>query len=160
MLEKQLRTTQEIMRNRVVRNPNLEIEQAETVGDRLADGIARFGGSWTFIITFAVILVAYTTINTLLRRPWDPYPFILLNLFLSMLAAVQAPVIMMSQNRQDAKDRLRSELAFRVNQKAELEIEEVLQRVQPDRAKAARLKTPLTTNPGGPGAAHSAACPG
>ena len=77
-----------------------------------------------------------------------------------MLAAVQAPVIMMSQNRQDAKDRLRSELAFRVNQKAELEIEEVLQRVQPDRAKAARLTTPLTTNPGGPGAAHSAACPG
>lgn len=140
MLEKQLRTTQEIMRNRVVRNPNLEIEQAETVGDRLADGIARFGGSWTFIITFAVILVAYTTINMLLHRPWDPYPFILLNLFLSMLAAVQAPVIMMSQNRQDAKDRLRSELDFRVNQKAELEIEEVLQRVSRIEQKLLDLK--------------------
>lgn len=129
MLEKQLRTTQEVMRNRVVRNPNIEIEMAETLGDRLADAVARFGGSWLFVIAFAVILMSYTAINSLLRHPWDPYPFILLNLFLSMLAAIQAPVIMMSQNRQDAKDRVRSELDFRVNQKAELEIEEVLQRV-------------------------------
>lgn len=140
MLEKQLRITQEIMRNRVVRNPNVEIEQTETFGDRMADGVARFGGSWTFVITFGVILVVYTTINSFLRHPWDPYPFILLNLFLSMLAAVQAPVIMMSQNRQDAKDRLRSELDFRVNQKAELEIEEVLHRVSRIEQKLVELK--------------------
>ena len=90
------------------------------MGDRIADGVARFGGSWRFIITFGAILVAYTTLNVMLKgRAWDPYPFILLNLFLSMLAAVQAPVIMMSQNRQDAKDRLRSELDFEVNRRAE-----------------------------------------
>ena len=135
MLEKQLRLTQEIMRNRVVRNPNVEIEQTETLGIRMADAVARFGGSWTFVITFGLILVVYTTINSFLRHPWDPYPFILLNLFLSMLAAVQAPVIMMSQNRQDAKDRLRSELDFRVNQKAELEIKSP--RTSPARATSA-----------------------
>lgn len=140
MMEKQLRTTQEVMRNRVVRNPNIEIEMAETLGDRLADAVARFGGSWTFVSTFALILVSYTAINTFLAHPWDPYPFILLNLFLSMLAAVQAPVIMMSQNRQDTKDRVRSELDFRVNQKAELEIEEVLQRVSRIEQKLIELK--------------------
>src|SRR5206468_5906909 len=81
-------------------------------------------GSWRFIITFGTVLVVYTTMNILLdHKAWDPYPFILLNLFLSMLAAVQAPVIMMSQNRQDAKDRLRSELDFAVNRRAEAEIQ-------------------------------------
>jgi len=139
-LEKQLRSTQELMRNRVVRNPNVEIEQAETFGERMADAVARFGGSWTFVIAFAVILLVYTSINSLLHRPWDPYPFILLNLFLSMLAAIQAPVIMMSQNRQDAKDRVRSELDFRVNQKAELEIGEVLQRVSRIEQKLGEMK--------------------
>lgn len=140
MLEKQLRTTQELMRNRVVRNPNIEIEQAETVGERMADAVARFGGSWIFVVAFAIILIVYTSLNTLLHKPWDPYPFILLNLFLSMLAAVQAPIIMMSQNRQDTKDRLRSELDFRVNQKAELEIEEVLQRVSRIEQKLIEIK--------------------
>jgi CRP/FNR family cyclic AMP-dependent transcriptional regulator len=139
-LEKQLRSTQELMRNRVVRNPNVEIEQAETFGERMADAVARFGGSWTFVIAFAVILVIYTSINTMLHKPWDPDPFILLNLFLSMLAAIQAPVIMMSQNRQDAKDRVRSELDFRVNQKAELEIGEVLQRVSRIEQKLGEMK--------------------
>jgi uncharacterized membrane protein len=86
-------------------------------------------GSWGFVITFAAILIVDVTINSRLANPWDPYPFILLNLFLSMLAAIQAPVIMVSQNRQDAKDRVRSELDYRVNLKADLEIEEVLQRV-------------------------------
>jgi len=100
------------------------IEKEETTGERIADGVARFGGSWTFIITFAVVLVVYTGINIALdKRSWDPYPFILLNLFLSMLAAIQAPVIMMSQNRQDMKDRLRSELDFDVNRRAESEIQ-------------------------------------
>jgi len=82
-----------------------------TFGNRIADAVARFGGSWSFIITFGAVLITYTTINVTLRgRAWDPYPFILLNLFLSMLAAIQAPVIMMSQNRRDTKDRLRGEL--------------------------------------------------
>ena len=86
--------------------------------------MARFGGSWTFIILFAIVLLVYTAVNQFLgRHAWDPYPFILLNLFLSMLAAIQAPVIMMSQNRQDTKDRLRSELDFDVNRRAESEIQ-------------------------------------
>jgi len=80
-----------------------------TFGERLADLVARFGGSWSFIILFAIVLVVYSSTNVALHnRAWDPYPFILLNLFLSMLAAIQAPVIMMSQNRQDMKDRVRS----------------------------------------------------
>ncbi len=86
--------------------------------------MARFGGSWNFIISFGVVLVTYTAINIILRgKAWDPYPFILLNLFLSMLAAIQAPVIMMSQNRQDTKDRLRGELDYDVNRRAEAEIQ-------------------------------------
>ncbi len=129
IVEKQLRVAHELMRTRVSKNPNEEIEDQETFGERMADAVARFGGSWGFVITFAIILIVYTAINTNIEKPWDPYPFILLNLFLSMLAAIQAPVIMMSQNRQDAKDRLRSELDYRVNLKAELEIEELLQRV-------------------------------
>ena len=140
MLEQQLRATHELVRTRVVRNPNTEIEQSETMGERLADNVAKFGGSWTFVITFGLVLLVYTTINTMLKRPWDPYPFILLNLFLSMLAAIQAPVIMMSQNRQDAKDRVRSELDYRVNMKAELEIGEVLERVTRLEQKVAALK--------------------
>jgi uncharacterized membrane protein len=129
IVEKHLRAAHEMMRQRVTRNPNIEIEEKETLGEKLADGVARFGGSWGFVITFGVILVTYTFINSELKHPWDPYPFILLNLFLSMLAAIQAPVIMMSQNRQDAKDRVRSELDFRVNLKAEVEVEEILNRV-------------------------------
>jgi uncharacterized membrane protein len=86
--------------------------------------VASFGGSWTFIITFAVSLTAYTILSNFRgAKSWDPYPYILLNLFLSMLAAIQAPVIMMSQNRQDTKDRLRSELDFEVNRRAETEIQ-------------------------------------
>ena len=97
-------------------------EHLDFVSDRLriADEVARFGGSWTFIITFLALLVVYAGVNIGLRRAaWDPYPFILLNLFLSMLAAIQAPVIMMSQNRQDTKDRLRGELDYDVNRRAE-----------------------------------------
>jgi uncharacterized membrane protein len=129
IVEKHLRAAHELMRTRASRNPNEEIEEQETLGEKLADAVARFGGSWGFVITFGVVLVVYVFINSELNRPWDPYPFILLNLFLSMLAAIQAPIIMMSQNRQDAKDRVRSELDYRVNLKAELEIEELLQRV-------------------------------
>lgn len=129
IVEKHLRATHELMQTRVSKNPNEEIEEQETLGERLADNVAKFGGSWGFVTAFAVILIVYTTVNSIIAHPWDRYPFILLNLFLSMLAAVQAPIIMMSQNRQDARDRVRSELDYRVNLKAELEIEELLQRM-------------------------------
>ncbi len=120
----QLHASQQLVRLRATRNPNEIIEKESTLGERIADSVAGFGGSWTFIITFAVILTVYTLINILLGgKAWDPYPFILLNLFLSMLAAIQAPVIMMSQNRQDTKDRLRGELDFEVNRHAESEIQ-------------------------------------
>lgn len=126
VLGRQYHAAHQLVRVRSMRNINEVIEEESTVGERIADGVARFGGSWTFIITFAVILVTYASVNVLLRgSAWDPYPFILLNLFLSMLAAVQAPVIMMSQNRQDTKDRLRGELDFDVNRRAEAEIQGV-----------------------------------
>ena len=124
VLGKQFHASQQLVRLRAGRNPNEVIEEEETFGERIADAVASFGGSWTFIITFGVILVSYSSTNIVLRhRAWDPYPFILLNLFLSMLAAIQAPIIMMSQNRQDKKDRLRSELDYDVNRRAESEIQ-------------------------------------
>ena len=120
---RQLHATQELVRGRTARNPNDMIEDESSYGDMLADTVARFGGSWRFIILFGAILLIYTLINIVLgRAAWDPYPFILLNLFLSMLAAIQAPVIMMSQNRQDQKDRLRGELDYDVNRRSEFEI--------------------------------------
>lgn len=101
-----------------------EFDQARTFGERLADRIAAFGGSWTFLIQFAVFIALWIAVNSLVLywRPVDPYPYILLNLVLSCLAAVQAPVIMMSQNRQEAKDRARAKNDYQVNLKAELEI--------------------------------------
>ncbi|MGO9591228.1 MAG: DUF1003 domain-containing protein [Candidatus Acidiferrales bacterium] len=123
-LGRQFHAAQELVRGRASRNPNEIIEEKETHGERVADSVAQFGGSWTFIITFAIVMSVYALINIFLgQKAWDPYPFILLNLFLSMLAAIQAPVIMMSQNRQDKKDRLRSELDFDVNRRAESEIQ-------------------------------------
>ncbi len=123
-LGRQFHAAQELVRGRASRNPNEIIEEEETHGERIADSVAQFGGSWTFIITFATVMSIYALINIFLgQKAWDPYPFILLNLFLSMLAAIQAPVIMMSQNRQDKKDRLRSELDFDVNRRAESEIQ-------------------------------------
>ena len=123
VLGKQYHGSQKLVRIRSMRNPNEVIEASLTVGDRVADAVAQFGGSWTFIITCLVLLSIYAMVNVWLGgRAWDPYPFILLNLFLSMLAAIQAPIIMMSQNRQDAKDRLRGELDFAVNRRAEAEI--------------------------------------
>jgi uncharacterized membrane protein len=105
---------------------NLEFEKKLTFGQRLADQVAAFGGSWTFIVIFAAILLAWVLLNTLIlvrySASFDPYPYILLNLFLSMLAAVQAPVILMSQNRQGVKDRLDAAHDYEVNLKAELEI--------------------------------------
>src|SRR5205823_5864649 len=113
-----------LVRLRAYQNPNEMIEEHITFAERIADGVASFGGSWSFIISFGVLLAVYTTISLAMgRSSWDPYPFILLNLFLSMLAAIQAPVIMMSQNRQDTKDRLRSELDFDVNRRAASDIQ-------------------------------------
>ena len=124
VLGRQFHASQQLVRVRSMRNPNEVIDKESTFGERIADSVARFGGSWTFIITFGVVLCFYTSINSILHRSaWDPYPFILLNLFLSMLAAIQAPVIMMSQNRQDTKDRLRGELDYEVNRRAESEIQ-------------------------------------
>jgi uncharacterized membrane protein len=103
----------------------LDLEEKRTVGEFLSDGLATFGGSWRFLISFAMILVIWITGNLLMGDPkaFDPYPFILLNLVLSCLAAVQAPIIMMSQRRQEDKDRLRSQNDYQVNLKAELEIQ-------------------------------------
>ncbi len=124
VLGRQFHAAQQLVRVRAARNANAVIDEEETVGERVADKVATFGGSWTFIITFAVVLAAYSITSSVLgHRSWDPYPFILLNLFLSMLAAIQAPIIMMSQNRQDKKDRVRSELDFDVNRRAEAEIQ-------------------------------------
>jgi len=105
-------------------NVNVAFDQQLTVGERLADKVAEFGGSWRFVVSFTVIVLVWLVLNSLalFRRPFDPYPFILLNLVLSCLAAIQAPVILMSQNRQESKDRLRGEYDYRVNLKAELEI--------------------------------------
>lgn len=124
VLGRQFHASQHLVRIRANRNPNDIIEEQETLGERVADAVAAFGGSWSFITLFAAILIAYTLMNIYLgRSAWDPYPFILLNLFLSMLAAIQAPVIMMSQNRQDKKDRLRGELDYDVNRRAHTEIQ-------------------------------------
>jgi CRP/FNR family transcriptional regulator, cyclic AMP receptor protein len=123
-LGRQLHATQELVRMRATRNANELIETEATFAERIADHVARFGGSWTFIISFGVLMIIYALINIVLgTKAWDPYPFILLNLFLSMLAAIQAPVIMMSQNRQDTKDRLRGELDFDVNRRAASDIQ-------------------------------------
>jgi len=124
VLGRQFHAAQQLVRVRAARNANEIIEAEATVGERVADAVAGFGGSWKFIIAFMATLAIYTIVNLALgRSAWDPYPFILLNLFLSMLAALQAPVIMMSQNRQDTKDRLRGELDFEVNRRAEAEIQ-------------------------------------
>jgi len=124
VLAREIHSAQSVIRTRAMRNPNELIDEQETFGERIADKVASFGGSWSFIILFGVTLVSYTILSNLMHnKSWDPYPYILLNLFLSMLAAIQAPVIMMSQNRQDHKDRVRSELDFEVNRRSEAEIQ-------------------------------------
>lgn len=133
VLAREIHSTQALVRGRAARSPNEILDERETFGERIADKVAGFGGSWTFIISFLVVLAVYVGLNVFLLsmrgRTWDPYPFILLNLFLSMLASIQAPVIMMSQNRQDAKDRLRSEMDFQVNRRAESEIQGIARKL-------------------------------
>jgi CRP/FNR family cyclic AMP-dependent transcriptional regulator len=124
VLGRQFHASQQLVRVRANRHPNDVIEKDATFGERFADVVAGFGGSWTFIILFGIALAIYMTADAAVgNRAWDPYPYILLNLFLNMLAALQAPIIMMSQNRQDTKDRLRGELDYDVNRRAEAEIQ-------------------------------------
>ncbi len=141
VMGRRLRSTDELLRSHVSRNLNVEEEERLTLGQKIADRVATFGGSWTFIISFGVVLLAWVGVNVYLtvrgaqqglapeKAAFDPYPFILLNLFLSMLAALQAPVIMMSQNRQAAKDRLKGDLDYEVNLKAELEVAQLHHKV-------------------------------
>ena len=107
---------------KISRDINKEFQTHLSFSEKLSDRIASFGGSWRFIISFGIILTAWITYNSFSSNPADPYPFILLNLMLSCIAALQAPIIMMSQNRQEAKDRLRSQHDYAVNMKAEIEI--------------------------------------
>jgi uncharacterized membrane protein len=120
------RDVMEAIKNNSILSENIqdEIESELTFGQKLADKVAAFGGSWTFIITFFSFILIWMIINIwlLASKPFDPFPFILLNLILSCLAAIQAPIIMMSQNRQEQKDRQRSEHDYKINLKAELEI--------------------------------------
>src|SRR5438132_3723877 len=128
-----LRRTDELLRHRVARNVN-EMEAARmTLSDRAADKIAEFGGSWKFIFTAVGFLAVWVVTNTLLltHKPFDAYPFILLNLVLNMIFALQAPIIMMSQNRQSEKDRLRADLDYQLNLKNELALNEILERLKP-----------------------------
>ena len=128
---RRLRATDELLRTHVAKNVNEEEEEMMTFGERLADRVAAFGGSWTFIMFFGAILLTWVAINTVALRDkgFDPYPYILLNLFLSMIASLQAPVIMMSQNRQGSKDRLKADLDYEVNLKAELEVAQLHNKV-------------------------------
>jgi CRP/FNR family transcriptional regulator, cyclic AMP receptor protein len=124
VLGRQFHAAQQLVRVRAMRNANEMIEEKATWGEELADSVVRLGGSWSFIVVFALISSVYVWINVAMgRQAWDPYPFILLNLFLSLLAAIQAPLIMMSQNRQDQKDRVRSELDYAVNRRSNQEIQ-------------------------------------
>lgn len=158
-----MRQTNALVSKRVTRNINREMEEKMTIGQKVADQVAAFGGSWTFIFLYGGALLLWIGINTfILARlgngpdgsQWDPYPYILLNLMLSMTAALQAPIIMMSQNRAGEKDRLAAEQDFRVNLKSELMLEEL---VRKDRERTAQLDEllrsveALRTNPLGQG---------
>jgi uncharacterized membrane protein len=153
---RRLHAAHELVRGRSARNPNEVIDEEASFGQRIADSVARFGGSWSFIITFLAVLIAYSGVNIWLRtQAWDPYPFILLNLFLSMLAALQAPVIMMSQNRQDEKDRVRGELDFDVNRRAENEIRSLSQKLHLLGRQIGDIEDLLRESPGRGSDSHS-----
>jgi uncharacterized membrane protein len=126
-----LRQTDQLLRHRVSRNVNEEMQSRLTLGDRMADLLARFGGSWMFIITAFSIIALWVLLNTLLLRngSFDPYPYIFLSFILNVIASLQAPIIMMSQNREAGKDRLRADLDYQVNLKNELALTEVLRRL-------------------------------
>lgn len=125
-------TAKEIVSKVYSKNVNELHDKSLTFGERLSDSLADFAGSWTFIIIFASLLMAWILLNTVNAnmKHFDPYPFILLNLFLSCIAAVQAPIIMMSQNRQEKKDRIRSEHDYEINLKSEILIEDIIGRLE------------------------------
>jgi len=130
-LTQRLRRTDELLRHRVSRNVNQEQEARLTMADRAADKLAEFGGSWKFITAFMSFLTFWVIVNgwVIFNRVWDPYPFLLLSTALNMLAALQAPIIMMSQNRQAEKDRLRANLDYQVNLKNELLLSDIIRRL-------------------------------
>lgn len=147
VLSRRLRATDQILRQRTTRNPNTVIEETTRLADRVSDAVARFGGSWGFINLFTLMIVGWCLLNLyFLKEPFDPAPFIGLNLILSMLAAVQAPIIMMSQNRQDAKDRVRSELDYQVNARAELEIIDVHHKLDRMKEEILELLIPVASS--------------
>ena len=145
-----LRQTNELMSRQVSRNVLEEAEEKLTVGQRVADKVATFGGSWPFIILFGVVMSIWMMINVVGMTKFDPYPFILLNLVLSTLAGIQAPIIMMSQNRQAAKDKLLAQNDYQVNLKAELEIAALLRGQSELLARVAMLEAMLTRRPAAP----------
>ena len=128
-ISERLRRTDELLRQRVSRNVNEEDEARLTWADHVADSLAAFGGSWRFITYSAIFLVGWILLNTIVKSGFDPFPYELLGLLLGVVAGVQAPIIMMSQNRQAEKERLRADLDFKINLKNELAISEVLRRL-------------------------------
>jgi CRP/FNR family transcriptional regulator, cyclic AMP receptor protein len=145
VMGQRLRLTDELIRAGVARNLNEEEDEQMTFGERIADRVASFGGSWTFIMIFGTFLVSWVVLNSvfLAKKPIDAFPYILLNLFLSMIAALQAPVIMMSQNRQSIKDRLKADLDYKVNLRSELEVAELHRKLDhlTERFEAATSRT-------------------
>jgi CRP/FNR family cyclic AMP-dependent transcriptional regulator len=148
-----MRQTNVLVSQRATRNVNVEMEERATIGQRIADRVASFGGSWTFIIIYVSFLVGWMAFNTFVLvhygrgengAEFDPYPYILLNLMLSMTAALQAPIIMMSQNRAAEKDRLAAEQDFKVNLKSELMLEELMRKSQGREAQIGHLITLVT----------------
>jgi CRP/FNR family transcriptional regulator, cyclic AMP receptor protein len=149
-----MRQTNLLVSQRTSRNINVEMEERATIGQRIADKVASFGGSWTFIIIYVSFLVGWMGINTFVLvhygrgengAQWDPYPYILLNLMLSMTAALQAPIIMMSQNRAAEKDRLAAEQDFKVNLKSELMLEELVRKQRARDVQIDQLNSALQT---------------
>jgi CRP/FNR family transcriptional regulator, cyclic AMP receptor protein len=145
-----MRQTNQLVSQRATRNINVEMEERATIGQRIADRVASFGGSWTFIIIYVSFLASWMAFNTFILihygggengAQFDPYPYILLNLMLSMTAALQAPIIMMSQNRAAEKDRLAAEQDFKVNLKSELMLEELMRKSQGREAQIGNLIT-------------------
>lgn len=155
-----------LLQSKVAKNTSAEQEKRLSFGARAADGIAKFAGSWAFILIFLACLVGWIVLNVvMLRKAVDPYPFILLNLILSCIAAIQAPVIMMSQNRQEEKDRLRSLNDYKTNLKSEIIIEDLHQKIDQLLANQARLEETLhrlekRQSPAKPAEAAKPAVPG
>jgi len=153
-IAQRMRQTNLLVSQRASRNINVEMEAKSTIGQRIADKVASFGGSWTFIIIYLTFLIAWMAFNTFVLihygrgeegAQFDPYPYILLNLMLSMTAALQAPIIMMSQNRAAEKDRLAAEQDFKVNLKSELMLEELIRKQRERDAQMDHLNNALQT---------------